>query len=179
VSCAFKIVPVLALGVAFSSVAAHARSDLDTLNAQHDLTPNAGDPATQASKDAGVSEAVLMQPADTAKASVPVTVYGFLPGYTNTGLKQLVGACVAEAPVPGTLADAPRTGWQVQVDLENVSMPRVGTVVKATLLDGKKVVTSTWNRTAALDTVPRAVLCSTVSQLTQKLWASAAEHGAA
>jgi hypothetical protein len=172
-----RILLVPALAAIFFPVSAHALGVLDPLQAQHHLTPVVGDHAIKASKDAGVSDVMRMQPTSAGKASVPATVYGFLPGYTGSGLQRLVSACVAGVPIPGALADAPRAGWQIQVDVQDVSMPRVATVMKATLLDGNQVVTSTWKRTAALDTAPRSVFCDTVSQLTQKLWATAAKRG--
>jgi hypothetical protein len=109
-------------------------------------------------------------------AAVPAKVQGSMPGFTDTGLTQLVDACVAAAPVPAMMADAAHAGWHVQVDVGNVYTPRAATVVRATLLEGDHVVASRWKQTAGLDTAPRVAFCSTVSNLTQQLWASTAQH---
>lgn len=115
--------------------------------------------------------------ASTIKASVPVTVQGFVPGYTDSGLTQLANTCVAEVPAPGTMANELHGGkWQVQVQVQvqvqDVYMPHVATVVRATLLNGKRVVAFRWKRTVSLDTAPSAAFCWTVSELTQELWDS-------
>ena len=114
-------------------------------------------------------EAVI---ATSGSMSAAVTVEGFLPGYSDNGLRQLVKACFAEVQVPVTMADEPPAAWQIQVQLEDTYMPRVNTVVHATMLKGKQVIASRWTRTASLDTAPSDVLCRTVSNLTQRLYES-------
>ena len=119
------------------------------------------------------------QSVPAVEAAAPAEMHGFLPGYTDAGLQFLVRACVAAAPVSGMPVHAGLTGWQVQVDVANVWMPRVFTVVRATLIEGDQIAASYWVRTAALDTTPQAVLCGTVWRLTQKLWGPAAAPKAA
>jgi hypothetical protein len=110
--------------------------------------------------------------ASAASTSVPVTVQGFVPGYTDSGLTQLVNTCVAEVPASETMANELRGKWQVQVQVQNLYLPHVNTVVRVTLLDGKRVVAFRWKRTVSLDTAPSAAFCWTVSELTQQLWDS-------
>jgi hypothetical protein len=126
---------------------------------------------------AAVFSAAAAQSVPAVETAAPVEVHGFLPGYTDAGLQFLVRACVAAAPVSG-MPDAWAAGWHVQVDVANVWMPRVFTVVRATLIEGDEIVASYWVRTVALDTAPPAVLCGTVWRLTQKLWGPAAARWA-
>ena len=117
--------------------------------------------------------------ASTVKVSVPVTVQGFVPGYTDSGLAQLVNTCVAKVPASGAVANELRGKWQVQVEVQDVYMPHVATVVRATLLEGKRVAAFRWKRTVSLDTAPSATFCWTVSELTQELWDSVSAENAA
>ena len=108
-----------------------------------------------------------------AAADIPVTVQGFLPGYTDSGLAQSMSSCVAQVPIPETMANEVHARWQVQVDVQNVYVPHSATEVRISLLRDAHVVASRWQRETALDAAPRAGLCGTVSSLTQQLWASA------
>lgn len=119
---------------------------------------------------AAAFSAAAAQAAPAVEAAAPAEMHGFLPGYTDAGLQFLVRACAAAAPVSSMPADAQAAGWQVHVDVANVWMPRVFTVVRATLTEGDQIVASYWVRTPALDTAPRAVLCGTVWRLTQRLF---------
>ncbi len=102
-------------------------------------------------------------------AALPVTVQGTLPGYTDTALAQVVRSCVAGMPVSSSMNAAPNGAWHLQVRVDDIHTPRTATLLGATLLDGTHVVDSSWMRTAALDTAPQAVLCRSVSGLTQRV----------
>jgi hypothetical protein len=110
--------------------------------------------------------------ASVSAAGIPVKVQGFIPGYTDDDLARLVSTCVAQVPVPGTIANETRSGWQVQVDVQNVSMPRTFTEIRVSLLHGANVVAFRWQRTMALSAAPQSSLCGVVSRLTQQLWIS-------
>jgi hypothetical protein len=103
-------------------------------------------------------------------AGIPVTVQGFLPGYSDSELLQSVTSCVAQVPATGTIGDAPHPGWQVQVDVQNVYMPHIATEVRVTLLHEAHVAAFRWQR--APDAAAPQQLCGTVSRLTQQAWAS-------
>lgn len=108
-------------------------------------------------------------PADPAWVTgVPVTIQGFLPGYSDSGLAQSITSCVAQAPTAGTIADELHAGWQVQVNVQNIYIPRPATEVGVTLLYDEHVEAFHWHR--ALDAERPAALCGTVSRLTEQDW---------
>jgi len=107
-----------------------------------------------------------------AQISVPTTVQGFMPGYSDNGLTHLVSACVGEVPVPEMTASPGQAPWHVQVNVSSIYMPQATTAIKATLLAGDHVVAAKWVQSAGLNTAPRAAFCHVVSNLTQQLWAS-------
>lgn len=107
-----------------------------------------------------------------AQVSVPATVQGFMPGYSDKGLTHLVSACVGAVPVPEMAASTAGAPWHVQVSVSSIYMPQATTAIKATLLEGDHVVAAKWVQSAGLNTAPRAAFCQVVSNLTQQLWAS-------
>jgi hypothetical protein len=104
--------------------------------------------------------------------SVPATVQGFMPGYSDKGLTHLVSACVGAVPVPEMKASTAAAPWHIQVSVSSIYMPQATIAVKATLLAGDHEVAAKWVESAGLNTAPRAAFCQVVSNLTQQLWAS-------
>jgi hypothetical protein len=101
-------------------------------------------------------------------ASTPTTVNGFIPGYTANHLARTIDRSVASVPVP--VAMTTQATWRFQVQVSNVYMPHVATVIKATLLDRNHVVASDWKRVDLSNAASPGVLCDAMADLTQQLW---------